>query len=202
VKSHLFEPFFTTKGKGHGTGLGLATTFGVVRQAGGSIEVTSEEDQGTTFRIYIPAVEEKAEKLVKESLSLGMLKGRETILLVEDEESVRKMALTMLKNLGYKVIEARDGEEAMMLADRHGGRIDLLMTDIVMPGINGRELSERLTGLYPSMKTLFTSGYTEDVIVHHGVVESHLNFIGKPYSLQGLAGKIREVLAPGRPGGG
>lgn len=201
VKEHLFEPFFTTKGKGHGTGLGLATTFGVVRQAGGSIEVYSEEGRGTSFKIYIPAVKERAEKLVKETRTLDTLKGNETILLVEDEESVRKLALAMLKNLGYRVIEARDGEEALMLADRHGGKIDLLMTDIVMPGINGRELSERLTRAYPAMKTLFTSGYTEDVIVRHGVIDSQLNFIGKPYSLQGIARKIREALGSGTSAG-
>jgi PAS domain S-box-containing protein len=199
VKEHLFEPFFTTKGKGRGTGLGLATIFGAVRQAGGFIEVYSEEGRGTTFKIYVPAVEEQAGKLVKAARPIDTMKGDETILLVEDEESVRKMALGILKNLGYRVFEARDGEEALMIAEKYGGRIELLMTDIVMPGINGRELSELLTGLYPSMKTLFTSGYTEDVIVHHGVIDSQINFIGKPYSLQGLAGKIREVLGPGRP---
>ncbi|MBP2676070.1 MAG: sensor hybrid histidine kinase, partial [Deltaproteobacteria bacterium] len=197
VKAHLFEPFFTTKGTGHGTGLGLATTFGVVRQAGGSIEVHSEVGRGTTIQICLPRIDEQAEKRTGESSSLEMLKGKETILLVEDEESVREVASTILKELGYRVIEARDGEEALRLADFHGGRIELMMTDIVMPGMNGRELSEKMTRLYPAMKTLFTSGYTEDVIVHLGILASHLDFIGKPFTLQTLAGKIREVLESG-----
>ncbi|MBE0569204.1 MAG: PAS domain S-box protein [Deltaproteobacteria bacterium] len=197
VKEHLFEPFFTTKGKGLGTGLGLATTFGVVRQAGGTIEAYTEEGRGTTFKIYLPRVGKRAEKLVKAELPLDLMKGDETILLVEDESNVREVAFTILKELGYRVIEARNGEEAMTLADGYAGEIDLLMTDIVMPGLNGRELSERLARRRPGMKTLFTSGYTENVIVHHGILDSHLNFIGKPYALRTLAGKIREVLKPG-----
>jgi PAS domain S-box-containing protein len=194
VKEHLFEPFFTTKSTGHGTGLGLATTFGVVKQAGGFIEVHSEVGLGTTFRILLPLVGKEAEKLTKEVLSLDRLKGDETVLLVEDEESVRRVAMIILKELGYGTIEARNGEEALMLAEKHGGRIDLLMTDIVMPGMNGRELSDRLKRIHPETKPLFTSGYTENVIVHHGILESNLDFIGKPYSVQALAAKIREVL--------
>ncbi|MBE0602665.1 MAG: response regulator, partial [Deltaproteobacteria bacterium] len=194
VKEHLFEPFFTTKSTGHGTGLGLATTFGVVKQAGGAIEVYSEEDRGTTFKIFLPLAGKEAEKLTKEVLSLDRLKGDETVLLVEDEESVRRVAMIILKELGYRAIEARNGEEALMIAEKHGGRIDLLMTDIVMPGMNGRELSDRLKKIHPETKPLFTSGYTENVIVHHGILESNLDFIGKPYSVQALAEKIREVL--------
>jgi two-component system, cell cycle sensor histidine kinase and response regulator CckA len=194
VKEHIFEPFFTTKDRGHGSGLGLATTFGVVKQAGGMIEVCSEAGHGTTFRIYLPLTEEKAERLVRERRSIAGLKGNETILLVEDEKGVRQVGMRMLDELGYHVLEARNGEEALMLAEKHIGQIDLLLTDIVMPGINGRELSERLTERHPEMKTLFSSGYTEDVIVHHGVAGSALNFIGKPYSMQSLAGKIRNVL--------
>ncbi|MEW6720979.1 MAG: PAS domain S-box protein [Thermodesulfobacteriota bacterium] len=201
VKRHLFEPFFTTKGKGLGTGLGLATIFGVVRQAGGAIQAYSETGMGTTFKIYLPRVASQAERLVREGLPLERLKGSETILLVEDEETVRQVASRILGDLGYKVIEARSGEEALMLADWNKGRIDLLMTDIVMPGMNGRELSERMSKTHPSMKTLFTSGYTEDVIVHHGILDSNLDFIGKPYTVQALAAKIRSVLKPRKSGG-
>jgi two-component system, cell cycle sensor histidine kinase and response regulator CckA len=197
VKQHLFEPFYTTKPKGQGTGLGLATIFGVVKQAGGAIEVYSEIDRGTTFKIYLPSVEEQAERLVKETPSRELARGDETILLVEDDEGVRDVALTTLEHLGYRVLTAANGGEAFMIVEKYGGHIDLLMTDVVMPGMNGRELAERLLKLKPEMKVLFTSGYTEDIIVHHGVVDENLNFIGKPYSLQALARKMRDVLGPG-----
>ena len=198
VKQHLFEPFFTTKAKGQGTGLGLATTFGVVKQAGGAIEVYSEVGQGTTFKIYLPRVEEQAERLVNKAPGLELARGDETILLVEDEESVRDVALTILERLGYRVLSAANGGEAFLLVEKYDGWIDLLMTDVVMPGMNGRELAERLLKIRPEMKVLFTSGYTENVIVHHGVVDENLNFIGKPYSLHALARKMREVLDPGK----
>jgi two-component system, cell cycle sensor histidine kinase and response regulator CckA len=194
VKQHLFEPFFTTKPKGRGTGLGLATIFGAVKQARGSIEVYSELGKGTTFKIYLPQIAEKAEKLIQEKPAVGLPRGDETVLLVEDDVSVRDLALMVLKRLGYKVLHAINGGEAFLTLENYQGRVDLLMTDVVMPGINGRELAQKLLKLQPGMKVLFTSGYTENVIVHHGVVEENLNFIGKPYSLQELAKKIREVL--------
>jgi two-component system, cell cycle sensor histidine kinase and response regulator CckA len=197
VKRHLFEPFFTTKDKGRGTGLGLATIFGTVKQAGGAIEVYSELGRGTTFKIFLPRIEEQAERLDKQKPEIDLPRGSETILLVEDEASVRDVALLILKRLGYKVLHAANGGEAFLLVEKHGGCIDLLMTDVVMPGMNGRELAERLIVLHPEMKVLFTSGYTENVIVHHGVVEENLNFIGKPFSLHALAKKIREVLDQG-----
>ena len=196
VKRHLFEPFFTTKIKGQGTGLGLATTFGAVSQAGGTIEAYSEVGRGTTFKIYLPRVEERAERLVKETPDLELARGEETILLVEDDEGVRDVALSILEHLGYRVLTAANGGEAFLLVERFAKRIDLLMTDVVMPGMNGRELAERLLKLKPEMKVLFTSGYTENVIVHHGVVDKNLNFIGKPYTLQALARKLREVFDP------
>jgi len=194
VKDHLFEPFFTTKPKEQGTGLGLATIYGTVKQAGGSIEVYSEVGQGTAFKIYLPRVKEKAEKLQKEVRKQELPEGNETVLLVEDEGIVRDLAILILKRLGYNVLSAPNGGVAFMLAEKHKERIDLLMTDVVLPGINGRQLAERLVKIHPEMKVLFTSGYTENVIVHHGVVEETLNFIGKPYSPPALAMKIRDVL--------
>ena len=194
VKSHLFEPFFTTKPKGRGTGLGLATIYGAVKQAGGAIEVYSEESHGTTFKIYLPQVVEKAEKLTSGGRVAAMPGGNETVLLVEDEGIVRDLATRILKRLGYDVLQAPDGGQALMLAENYRAPIHLLMTDVVMPGMNGRQLAERLEALHPEMKILYTSGYTENIIVHHGVLEEDLNFIGKPYSPQALAKKLREVL--------
>jgi two-component system cell cycle sensor histidine kinase/response regulator CckA len=194
VKQHLFEPFFTTKPKGKGTGLGLATIFGAVKQADGTIEVYSEPGQGTTFKVYLPRVDAPAEKLNRENLRLDIPRGRETILLVEDEQSVRDVALAVLTRLGYRVLHAANGGEALMHAETFDGHIDLLMTDVVMPGMNGRELAERLLKGHPGVRVLYTSGYTEDVIVHHGVVDEDLQFIGKPYSLAALAVKVRETL--------
>ncbi len=194
VKTHIFEPFFTTKVVGSGTGLGLATAYGAVKQAGGSIEVYSEVGSGTTFRIYLPRVEEEASKLVREVLPRQLQGGAETVLLVEDENIVRDMCARALDELGYKVLQASNGEDAIALSQGYGGRIDLLMTDVVMPGMNGGELAKQLIPHRPGMKVLFTSGYTEDVIVHHGVLDDEVSFLGKPYSPSALAKKIREVL--------
>jgi PAS domain S-box-containing protein len=196
VKTRIFEPFFTTKPKGMGTGLGLATIFGIVKQAGGVIEIYSEVRQGTTFKIYLPRIGMPPEKLTVGKPSNDLPTGKETILLVEDETSVRGLACAILDRLGYKVLRAANGIEAIQIAQRHGGPIDLLLTDVVMPGMNGRELAERLLRTHPEMKVLYASGYTEDVIVHRGVLEEHLHFIGKPYSLHSLSEKIRETLDP------
>gem|GEM_PF-366094 len=194
VRQHIFEPFFTTKSKSEGTGLGLATTYGAVKQAGGTIEVYSEPGEGSTFKIYLPVVDEKAEVMEADRGSEVLLKGSETVLLVEDEQMVRTLAIRLLKKMGYNVIDASNGRKALEIVSEMKDRIDLLMTDVVMPGMNGRQLAEKLKEIHPETKVLFTSGYTENIIAHHGVVEEGLNFIGKPYSMNMLARKIREIL--------
>lgn len=195
VKAHLFEPFYTTKPKGKGTGLGLATIYGIVKQSDGTIEVYSEPGKGTTFKIYLPATEEPPEQLeVKRPAPSTMPKGEETILLVEDEGMVRELATRVLSHLNYTVLAASNGAEALEMAQKHEGPIDLLITDVVMPGLNGRQVSERLLQIRPKTKVLFTSGYTENAIAHHGILERDINFIGKPYSSRDLAQKIRQLL--------
>jgi two-component system, cell cycle sensor histidine kinase and response regulator CckA len=195
VKNHLFEPFYTTKEKGKGTGLGLATIYGIVKQSGGSIEVYSEPGRGTAFKIYLPAQEEGPQRLeIERPVSPSMLNGKETILLVEDEEIVRELATKLLKRLKYNVLHASNGTEAIEIAQNYSGVIDLLLTDVVMPGMNGRQLAEKLQQILPDIKVLFTSGYTENAIAHHGIIEKDLNFIGKPYSYNDLAKKIRRLL--------
>ncbi len=204
VKKHIFEPFFTTKPPGRGTGLGLATIFGVVRQAGGAVEVHSEPGRGTTFKIYFPRSAEKAElRPGTEPEPEPTEPGGETLLIVEDEPGVRELALTMLERLGYTVLQAQGAHDALRIAAQHRTRIDLLMTDVVMPDMDGRTLAERLRAMHPEMQVLFTSGYTEDVVLRHGILVHDVNFIGKPYSLQSLSHKLKSVLAnsahEGRP---
>jgi len=194
VKSRIFEPFFTTKEKGKGTGLGLSTVYGIVKQSEGHIWVYSEPEQGTAFKIYLPrvyeATEEREEKLVKEELP----SGSETILVVEDEEKVRKLIVQVLKRQGYSILEAPHGDDALLVCNQHGGLIHLLVTDVVMPGMSGSEVARRLASRYPKMKVLYTSGYTDNAIVHYGVLQKKANYIQKPFTMEGLATKVRQVL--------
>jgi two-component system cell cycle sensor histidine kinase/response regulator CckA len=194
VKARLFEPFFTTKGLGKGTGLGLATSYGAVTQMGGCIEVDSQVGQGSTFSIRLPRAVGAAVALPQANPASQMPGGTETILVAEDEERIRELVLVILRRLGYKVLAAADGQEALALAEAYPQPIHLLLTDVVMPKMNGQELARRFTPLHPESRILFTSGYAEDSIVHHGVVEAGLSFLAKPYLPQTLAKKVREVL--------
>ncbi|WP_167496555.1 transporter substrate-binding domain-containing protein [Desulfopila sp. IMCC35006] len=192
--SHLFEPFFTTKTKDKGTGLGLATVYGIVKQNKGHIDVHSAPGQGTTFKIYLPRFAARTEQNVASDMQEKPTCGHETILLVEDEPLILEVARAMLYPLGYTVLSAATPGEAIRLAREHAGEIDLLMTDVVMPEMNGRDLARNLLSLYPDIKRLFMSGYTADVIAHHGVLDEGVYFIQKPFSMHDLAAKVREVL--------
>jgi PAS domain S-box-containing protein len=193
VRQHVFEPFFTTKEFGKGTGLGLSTVYGIIRQSGGWIDVRSEVGVGTSFMVYLPRADGQPLPEPK-AAGASTEEGNETILLVEDQAAVRAFTYAALKRHGYCVIEAADGEEAMAVAGQHPGRIHLLLTDVVLPGMNGKELSERLKALRPDLKVLFTSGYPADVIAHRGVLDHGVSFLHKPYSRQELAAKVRDLL--------
>ncbi|MCG2749299.1 MAG: PAS domain-containing protein [Desulfobulbaceae bacterium] len=190
----IFEPFFTTKGIGKGTGLGLATVYGVVKQNNGFINVYSEPGQGSIFKIYLPRHASKTGQMRKESPAAPDAQGDETILLVEDEAAILRITRFMLENLGYRVLAASTPKEAIRLAKEHAGEINLLLTDVVMPDMNGRDLAKMLISLYPGLKSLFMSGYTSNVIAQQGVLDDGINFIQKPFSRQDLAAKVREAL--------
>jgi CheY-like chemotaxis protein len=194
TQSHLFEPFFTTKNPGRGTGLGLATAYGIIRQSGGAIQISSQLGQGTTVRIYLPPAAAKAPAAEEGARQAGKLTGKETILLVEDEARVRKLIVDVLTARGYQVLEATRGEEAMRLCKAHGGVIDMAVVDVVMPEINGPDLVRQLVPLRPRMLVLYISGYTDEAIVHHGIPESGAAFLQKPFLPDALARKVREVL--------
>jgi PAS domain S-box-containing protein len=194
TRKQIFEPFFTTKEKGKGTGLGLSMVYGAVKQGGGSIEAYSEVGIGTTFKIYLPRVEGDAVKPGEYERSAVLPEGAETVLVVEDEDNVRNLGVRILERLGYKVMQARNGDDATFLAAGYRERIDLLLTDVVMPGMNGAELATQLVQHHPEMKVLFMSGYTDDTITRHGVLDEGVSFIGKPYTPMALAKKVREVI--------
>jgi CheY-like chemotaxis protein len=195
TQAQIFEPFFTTKEQGKGTGLGLSTVYGIIKQSRGYILVESAPEQGANFRIYLPRVEDVAEPLKMAPPAAAASAGSETILLVEDEESVRQLVLETLQLRGYKILEAAEPEAALRIASSHSGRIDLLITDVVMPGTNGRELSRQITSLRPDTRVLYLSGYTEDAIIHQGVLEAGTPFLQKPFTLQMLFARVREVLS-------
>jgi signal transduction histidine kinase/CheY-like chemotaxis protein len=194
TRRRIFEPFFTTKPVGHGTGLGLATVYGIIKQAGGSIWVYSEPGEGTTFKIHMPALETEAESEPAPSSHAEAPDGSETILAVEDQDEVRSFVVAVLESHGYHVLAASNGEEALRLAARAAGAIDLLLTDVVMPGMNGRALAEKLAARQPGLKVLYTSGYTEAVIVSRGVLEPGLAYLAKPFAPDDLLRKVRQAL--------
>jgi PAS domain S-box-containing protein len=193
TQSHIFEPFYTTKGQ-KGTGLGLSMVYGIVKQSGGYIWVYSELGRGTTFKVYLPRVDETEEKPVPQSVPAGSALGRETILVVEDEPQLRDLTRQFLETRGYTVLVAEHGAAALEVARRHGGLIHLLLTDIIMPVMNGRELAQRMAGLSPKTRILFMSGYTENAIWRDGFIDNSVNFLQKPFTLDALNHKVREVL--------
>lgn len=195
TQKHIFEPFFTTKEAGKGTGLGLATVYGIVKQSNGFVWVDSSPGEGTLFAIQFPRIDKDPKEVKKESVRT-MPGGNETILVVEDEELIRRTCVEILRNLGYKVLEARDGHQAVEFTAGMKEKIDLLLTDVVMPRMNGRDLAEKIKQNHPEISVLFMSGYTDDIISRHGVLEENVHFLGKPFTPAKLAVKVRKALKP------
>jgi CheY-like chemotaxis protein len=194
TKVHIFEPFFTTKGPGKGTGLGLSIVYGFVKQSGGHMEVYSELGHGTTFKVYLPRAKETAATKKSSPVLVKMPKGTETVLLVEDEDGVRALSKVVLQSGGYTVLEARNGQEAIWVAQEHPEPIHILVTDMVMPRMSGRQLVDLLAPTRPQMRILFMSGYTDEVVLRHGLLDAGVAFLEKPFSPINLARKVREVL--------
>jgi CheY-like chemotaxis protein len=194
TRERIFEPFFTTKELGKGTGLGLATVYGIVKQSGGYIWVYSEPGIGSTFKIYLPRVDAEIAREKGGEPSPGPPRGTETILLVEDDHTVRSLAREMLETSGYTVLEAREGREALGVGRRHGGPIHLLLTDVVMPQMGGRELAESIAAVHPAIRVLYMSGYTDGMIAYRGVPGAAGAYLQKPFTVESLTQKVREVL--------
>jgi two-component system, cell cycle sensor histidine kinase and response regulator CckA len=194
VQARIFEPFFTTKDMGKGTGLGLATVFGVIKQSGGHVTVYSEVGKGTTFKVYLPKDETAAESSTGKKSQRALPRGTETVMVVEDEDMMRNLACRILQSQGYAVLQAKNGDEALLLYERHQERIHLVLTDVVMPKMGGRQLYDRLRIIQPDLKVLFMSGYTDDAVIRHGVLEAETNFIEKPFTYAALAKAVRDVL--------
>jgi nitrogen-specific signal transduction histidine kinase/CheY-like chemotaxis protein len=194
IQSKIFDPFFTTKASGKGTGLGLATVYGIVNQSGGYVWVYSEMGKGATFKIYLPLVEAKPEPIFLQPVAFQSPTGSETILVVEDDKLLREFICEVLGSSGYSVLAASNGNEALELVAQHKGAIHLLLTDVVMPGMSGRALSTQLLSAQPKLKVLYMSGYTENAIVHHGVLDRGVQLIQKPFTIGSLARKVREIL--------
>ena len=194
TQARIFEPFFTTKGPGEGTGLGLSMAYGIVKQSGGWIWVYSEVGQGTTFKIYLPATDAPAAVRPPASRKFIRASSGETVLLVEDQDDVRTLTLRILEREGYVVLPAASGQDALALAASHADRIHLLLTDVVMPGLSGREVAEQLTAMRPGTRVLFMSGYTDNVIAQRGVLDPGMAFLSKPFTPETLAAKVRDVL--------
>jgi CheY-like chemotaxis protein len=198
ILDQIFEPFFTTKEAGQGTGLGLSTVYGIVKQNHGFIDVDTEIGRGTTFSIYLPRCGGEAAAAEREREAEMPLGGGETVLLVEDEPMLLSMGTMMLEQLGYRVLAAGWPDEAIRLGEEHTNEIRLLITDVIMPEMNGRELADRLRALHPSVPVLFMSGHTADVITQNGVLDEGVNFLQKPFSMQDLAVKVRQAVGTGR----
>ncbi|MBE9547619.1 MAG: response regulator, partial [Proteobacteria bacterium] len=194
TQEHIFEPFFTTKEVGKGTGLGMSTVYGIIKQNNGFIWVYSEPGQGSAFKVYLPKVKGDAELDEKEQTPVDDLSGSGTVLIVEDDDGLRKLAQAVLHQHGYRVLDAENGEDALRVSKEHEGPIHLLLTDMIMPKMGGKKLAERLQPLYPRMKVIYMSGYTDNTIVRHGVLAPKLNFIQKPFTPEALARKVRKAL--------
>jgi CheY-like chemotaxis protein len=194
TKARIFEPFFTTKEVGKGTGLGLATVYGIVQQSDGFITFESEPQRGTTFKIYLPRVDLQVDSVIAGGIASSSLRGTETVLIAEDSASVRTVAREVLKRHGYAVLAAADGRAALELAAEHGAPLHLLITDVIMPEMSGRQLADNLREQRPGLRVLFVSGYTDDAIVRHGILEPGIAFLQKPFAPEALVRKVREVL--------